>query len=86
MKNVSVLVAIGVAQTGYRQVLAVSEGAKEDKASWTAFLRELKQRGLSGVKLFISDKCLGLGREPGGVLPRGKLAALRGGAVERVFV
>ena len=60
VKNVSVLVAIGVAQTGYRQILAVSEGAKEDKASWTAFLRELKERGLKGVKLFVSDQCLGL--------------------------
>jgi putative transposase len=60
VKNVSVLVAIGVAQTGYRQILAVSEGAKEDKASWMAFLRELKERGLKGVKLFVSDKCLGL--------------------------
>jgi putative transposase len=60
VKNVSVLVAIGVAQTGYRQILGVSEGAKEDKASWTVFLRELKERGLKGVKLFVSDKCLGL--------------------------
>jgi transposase-like protein len=33
---------------------------KEDKASWTAFLRHLKERGLSGVRLFISDQCLGL--------------------------
>ncbi len=40
--------------------LAVSEGAKEDKASWTNFLREMKQRGLKGVQLFVSDKCLGL--------------------------
>jgi len=55
-----VLVAIGVAQTGYRHILAVSEGAREDKASWTAFLRELKERGLKGVKLFVSDKCLRL--------------------------
>jgi transposase-like protein len=60
VKNVSVLVAIGVSQTGYREVLAVSEGAKEDKASWTNFLREMKQRGLKGVELFVSDKCLGL--------------------------
>ena len=60
VKNISVLVAIGVAQTGYRQILAISEGAKEDKTSWTAFLRELKERGLKGVKLFVSDKCLGL--------------------------
>jgi len=60
VKNVSVLVAIGVSQTGFREILAVSEGAKEDQASWTQFLRELKGRGLRGVKLFISDKCLGL--------------------------
>jgi putative transposase len=60
VKNVSVLVAIGVSQTGYREILGVSEGAKEDKASWTQFLRELKERGLKGVQLFVSDKCLGL--------------------------
>ena len=60
VKNVSVLVAIGVAQSGYRHILAVSEGSKEDKASWTEFLRGLKERGLKGVELFVSDKCLGL--------------------------
>jgi hypothetical protein len=60
VKSVSVLVAIGVAQSGYREILAVSEGAKEDKASWTQFLRELRDRGLKGVELFVSDKCLGL--------------------------
>lgn len=60
VKNVSVLVAIGVAQNGYREILGVSEGAKEDKASWTQFLRELKERGLKGVELIVSDKCLGL--------------------------
>jgi transposase-like protein len=60
VRNVSVLVAIGVNEQGYREVLAVAEGSKEDKASWTGFLRHLKQRGLSGVRLFVSDKCLGL--------------------------
>jgi putative transposase len=60
VRNVSVLVAIGVDEEGFRHVLGVSEGTKEDGASWTAFLRELKQRGLSGVQLFVSDKCLGL--------------------------
>jgi transposase-like protein len=60
VKNVSVLVAIGVVQSGYREILGVSEGAKEDKASGTQFLRELKERGLKGVQLFVSDKCLGL--------------------------
>ena len=60
VKNVSVLVAIGVDQYGYRQVLGIKEGAKEDKESWVAFMRYLKERGLSGVELFVSDKCLGL--------------------------
>lgn len=60
VKNVAVLVAIGVNQGGDREVLGVVEGAKEDSESWTAFLRHLKERGLRGVKLFVSDKCLGL--------------------------
>jgi len=60
VRNVSVLVAIGVGRDGYREVLGVCEGMKEDKEGWRAFLRHLKQRGLKGVKLFISDKCLGL--------------------------
>jgi len=60
VRNVAVLVAVGVDQSGYREVLGVSEGAKEDRASWVSFLRYLKERGLKGVKLFITDKCLGL--------------------------
>src|SRR5262245_66222448 len=36
------------------------EGAKEDTESWRAFLRHRKERGLRGVRLVISDKCLGL--------------------------
>lgn len=60
VKNVSILTAIGVDQDGYRHVLGVQEGAKEDKESWQKFLRYLKSRGLKGVKLFVSDKCLGL--------------------------
>lgn len=60
VRNVSVLVAIGVGLDGFREILGVAEGAKEDKASWTNFLRQLKERGLKGVKLFTSDRCLGL--------------------------
>ena len=56
----SLQVAIGVNDEGFREVLAVAEGSKEDKASWTAFLRHLKERGLKGVRLFVSDKCLQL--------------------------
>lgn len=60
VKNVSVLVAIGVSESGYREVLGVSEGAKEDKEGWSSFLTHLKSRGLKGVELFITDKCMGL--------------------------
>jgi putative transposase len=60
VKNVAVLVAIGVDQDGYRQILGVVEGAKEDAESWRTFLRHLKERGLAGVELVVSDKCLGL--------------------------
>lgn len=56
----SILIAVGVNQDGYREVLAVAEGTKEDKESWTNFLRASKQRGLAGVKLVVSDKCLGV--------------------------
>ncbi|MCA9286670.1 MAG: IS256 family transposase [Phycisphaerales bacterium] len=60
VRNVAVLVAIGVDQEGFREVLGVCEGAKEDGESWRAFLRYLKERVLRGVRLFVSDKCLGL--------------------------
>jgi len=60
VKNVAVLVAVGVDAEGYREVLGVVEGAKEDAESWRGFLRHLKERGLAGVRLFVSDKCLGL--------------------------
>jgi transposase-like protein len=60
VKNVAVLVAIGVREDGYREILGVAEGVKEDSESWRNFLRHLKQRGLNDVRLIVSDKCLGL--------------------------
>jgi transposase-like protein len=60
VKNIAVLVAIGVREDGYREILGVVEGMKEDTESWRNFLRHLKQRGLQGVQLAVSDKCLGL--------------------------
>jgi putative transposase len=60
VRNVSVLVAIGVDEDGFREVLGVCEGAKEDEKGWSDFLSHLKQRGLRGIRLIVSDKCLGL--------------------------
>lgn len=69
VRNIAVLVAIGVAASGYRRILGVCEGGKEDQASWLDFLRHLKQRGLMGVRLVISDKCLGLVESVGECFP-----------------
>ena len=55
---VSVLVAFGVNEDGFREILGVAEGAKEDKQSWRNFLHYLKERGLKGVEVVVSDKCL----------------------------
>ena len=60
VRNVSLLVAISVNAEGYRQILGIVEGAKEDKAGWSAFLAHLKGRGLRGVELIVSDACIGL--------------------------
>jgi transposase-like protein len=69
VKNVSVLAAIGVDQDGFRRMLGVAEGHKEDKAGWLGFLKHLKERGLQGVRLMISDACLGLSEAIAEVFP-----------------
>jgi putative transposase len=56
----AVVIATGVTRTGDREVLGVAVGDSEDGAFWTAFLQGLRARGLSGVKLVISDHHLGL--------------------------
>ena len=60
VRNVSLLVASAVNKEGYREILGICEGAKEDRSGWSAFLRHLVDRGLSGVQLIISDACRGL--------------------------
>ena len=60
VRNVSVLVAVGIGLDGYRDMLGVVEGPKEDTESWRQFLTHLKGRGLTGVQLIVSDKCMGL--------------------------
>ena len=56
----AVVIATGVTASGDREVLGVEVGDSEDGAFWTAFLRSLRARGLSGVQLVISDHHLGL--------------------------
>jgi putative transposase len=58
--SVAVIVAVGVNSDGRREVLGMDIGASEAEAFWTAFLRKLRQRGLRGVKLVVSDAHEGL--------------------------
>ncbi len=69
--NVTVVVATGVNETGYREVLGVDVFTSEDGAAWLGFLRSLVARGLRGVKLTISDAHPGLKAAIAAVLPGG---------------
>jgi len=67
--NVACVIATGVNVEGHREVLGVDVFTTEDGAGWTAFLRSLVARGLSGVQLVISDAHEGLKNAIAGVLP-----------------
>ncbi len=67
----AVVVAIGVRQSGEREVLGLDVGPSEDGAFWLAFLRTLVARGLGGVQLVVSDAHEGL---------KGAIAAVLSGA------
>ena len=60
IEDMAVLVAIGVAESGHRHVLAVETGWGESEAVWSSFIGGLKERGLSGVRLFVSDNHPGI--------------------------
>jgi putative transposase len=56
----AVVVATGVRSDGGREVLGLAVGDSEDGVFWAEFFRSLRNRGLTGVKLVISDHHLGL--------------------------
>jgi len=56
----AVVVATGITADGGREVLGVDISDSEDETFWTRFLRSLKDRGLTGVRLVISDAHAGL--------------------------
>jgi putative transposase len=67
--NVAVVHAVGVNADGHRETLGIDVITTEDGAGWTAFLRSLVARGLSGVQLVISDAHAGLRDAVAAVLP-----------------
>jgi putative transposase len=72
VRNVSLMVASAVNSQGFRKILDICEGAKEDKSGWSAFLRHLVDRGLKGVQLVISDACRGLIESVAEYLPKAR--------------
>jgi transposase-like protein len=61
VRDVAVLVATGITPEGERQILGVSVSLSEHETHWKAFLKALKDRGLHGMQLIISDDHEGLG-------------------------
>ncbi len=56
----ALVLAYGVHESGYREVIALDVGEAETEAFWRSFLRDLVKRGLTGVQLVVSDAHAGL--------------------------
>lgn len=67
--DAAVLVALGVSIEGKREVLGVSVELSEAEVHWRHFLTRLKDRGLCGVRLFVSDSHAGLKAARAAVYP-----------------
>jgi putative transposase len=67
--DMATLIAIGVNEEGKREILGVSSAISEAEVHWRAFFEDLLKRGLSGVRLFISDDHSGMRAARRGVFP-----------------
>ena len=88
--NVAALVATGVNAAGFREILGLDLVTSEDGAGWLAFVRSLVARGLSGVRLVISDAHPGLvdaiaSTLPGATWQRSSVNMIGGGTVPLVI-
>lgn len=59
-ENVAVMVAVGVNDDGYREVIGAAEGFTESSECWRDFLSWLRSRGLRGVRMIVGDKAAGM--------------------------
>jgi putative transposase len=67
--TMALLAAVGVDEEGFREVLAVEVAGSEKGAAYTSLLRGLIDRGLSGVRLVVSDDHGGIKAAVAGELP-----------------
>lgn len=59
-ENVAVMVAVGVNDDGYREVIGAAEGFTESAECWREFLSWLKSRSLRGARMFTCDRTAGM--------------------------
>jgi len=69
VQKMAVMVALGVREDGAREVLGFAVAPVENEAYWEDFLQDLRKRGLSGVRLVVSDGHEGLKLAIGRVFP-----------------
>lgn len=60
VRSQSVLLAIGISGSGHREILGLKVGDSESESSWSAYFAWLKDRGLQGVDILVSDDHRGL--------------------------
>jgi len=69
VQKMAVMIAIGVREDGVREVLGYRVARVENEAFWSDFLLDLRKRGLSGVRLVVSDAHEGLKKAIGNAFP-----------------
>lgn len=69
-EKAALLVVIGAKSDGSKQFLALEAGYRESQESWAGVLRQLKERGVKEVRLFVGDGNLGLWAAVGEVYPQ----------------
>jgi transposase-like protein len=67
--SMALLACVGVDEEGFREVLAVEAAGSEKSAAYASLLRGLLDRGLSGVRLVVSDDHEGIKAAVAGELP-----------------
>lgn len=60
VRSRGVMIAAGINESGHREILGLMLGDTESEDSWTEFFLSLKNRGLRGMELLVSDDHSGL--------------------------
>jgi transposase-like protein len=56
----AVMIVVGIAACGHREILSIQIGDSENEVDWGLIFQDLKERGLSGVRYVVSDDHTGL--------------------------